>query len=135
MEKDFEVGQSNEIVSRGVTYDLHNLYDFGQIVVSGGCRVQLSFVPNAQHGNEQRPVVIEFDGVDYLEFSTHFGSRPVSLVEEIGYKSPGDDDDAWLMSERQATATDHLFFRLGDGDFVRIHSRQAKLLDIRLGLH
>ena len=108
-------------------YDLHNSYDFDQITVGSNRRVQISFTPNVQHGKGQRPIVLEFETVDYLELSEQFGVRPISLLEEIGYKSPEDHDHEWLMGERQAAETDHLFFRLGGDDFIRIHSRRARL--------
>jgi hypothetical protein len=127
MEKDFEVGQSNELIRQGTVHDLHNLYDFAWITIDDDSRVRISFVPNAQHGKGQRPIVLEFDGIDYLELSANFGVRQISLLEEMGYKSPEDHDHEWLMSERQATMRDHLFFRLGSEDFIRIHSQRARL--------
>jgi len=42
----------------------------------------------------------------------------------------GQKDDAWLLSENQATAYDHLFFRMG-ADYIRIRSRQAWLCIFR----
>ena len=127
MNKDFRVGQSNELVRQDEIYDLHNSYDFDQITIGGDRRVQISFTPNVQHGKGQRPIVLDFEAVDYLEMSEQFGIRPIPLLEEIGYKNPEDHDHERLMSERQATETDHLFFRLGDDTFIRIHSRQARL--------
>ena len=127
MNKDFEVGQSNELIRQDEIYDLHNLYDFDQISIGGNLRVQISFTPNVQHGKGHRPIVLDFEAVDYLELSEQFGVRPISLLEEIGYKNPEDHDHEWLMSERQAMGTDHLFFRLGGDEFIRIHGRQARL--------
>jgi hypothetical protein len=128
MQKDFQIGQSNELIKDGVLYDLHNLYDFGGIFVDGSRCVHISFMPNVVHGKGQHPIIVEFDEVDYLEFSQGFGMRPITELDEMGYKSPGDRDDKWLMTEEQAGADDHLFFRLGLGDdFVRVHSRRARL--------
>lgn len=72
---------------------------------------------------------MNFEAVDYLEFSPNFGSRIVCGLEDMGYKSPGDRDDEWLLDEQQSTPDDHLFFRLEGGDFIRVHCQHADIVE------
>jgi hypothetical protein len=127
MEKKFELGQSNEILKGGRIYDLHNMYDFTGIYVGANRDVHISFQANAEQGRGQPSLALVFSGVDYLEFSPGFGARAVQDLDELGYKSPDDRDDEWLLTEQQATPGDHLFLRFGGGDFIRVHSQQARL--------
>jgi hypothetical protein len=127
MEKNFEIGQSNEVLAGGKVYDLHNLYDLSEVRIGRSRDVWISFEANAEHGQGQPRLVLTFAGVDYLEFSPRFGARPVRNVDEMGYKNPDDRQDEWLLTEQQATRADHLFLRLGGGDFIRVHSQRACL--------
>jgi len=130
MKKGFRIGQSNEIVKSGKIYDLHNLYDFVGIILKGKeRRLQILFDPNLEHGKDQLSISLNFEEIDYLEFSPNFGARVISGLEEIGYKNPEDRDDEWLMDEQQATSSDHLFFRLDGGDFIRVHCQNADLAE------
>jgi hypothetical protein len=61
--------------------------------------------------------------------SPDFGPTTVKDLEEIGYKSPSDEDDNWLLSQKQATLADDLFFRFNGGHYVRFHSRRASLIE------
>jgi hypothetical protein len=126
MKKDFRVGQSNEIVQGGRVFDLHNQYDFSGVYVGPNRSVQVSFAPHPEHGRGHPPVVLMFDGVDYFELSSSFGTQPIPGLDELGYKNPDDRDDASLLSEEQAADTDHLFLRFDSG-FVRIRSESARL--------
>ncbi len=126
MDKDFLIGQSNELVRGDRVFDLHNQYDFSGVAVGFDRTAQVSFDPNPEHGRGEPPVTIDFLGIDYLEFSAGFGSRPIPDLEEMGYMSPDRRDDEWLLSEQQAERTDHMFIRLGS-DSIRIHSQQARL--------
>jgi hypothetical protein len=127
MNKNFVVGQSNELIKENRLYDLHNLYDYVGIVLSGASCLFVFFEPNVQYKEDQVPIMLEFNEVEYLEFSPNFGMRRISYLEEMGYKSFGDQDDAWLLSQQQATDNDHLFFRLEGNDFIRVSSKNAYL--------
>ena len=132
MKKDFEVGQSNEIIKAGKIYDLHNLYDFvGIVLKTKDRRLQLLFEPNPEYGKDESPISLIFEEIDYLEFSPNFGTQVISGLDEMGYKNPKDRDDEWLMDEQQATSNDHLFFRMDGGDFIRVHCKNAYFVEAK----
>jgi hypothetical protein len=127
MRKNFEIGLSIELVQGGRVYDLHNCYYFSGIVIGSEQSVEIAFDPDRVHGIESPPLIIRFDAVDYLELSPGFGVRDTRDLDEVGYKNPDDRDDEWLQSEFQSDRGDHLFFRVGSDDFIRIHSQRACL--------
>lgn len=129
MKKGFLVGQSNEVVKEGKIYDLHNEYDFSGIAVNGTKQLRVLFEPNSESGSDNMPVSLLFDEIDYLELSRNFGSRAVQSLDELGYKTPDDHDNEWLLGEQQASNGDHLFIRLDGVDFIRVHSRSADLVE------
>lgn len=131
MEKDFKLGQSNEVIKNQSIYDLHNQYDLLEITISAKKReLKMAFEPNAEFGIHKPPVVFIFSGINHLEFSKTFGGQVVSTLDEVGYKSPDDRDDNWLLSEEQATADDHLFFRMEGQNFIRIYCKKASLIEL-----
>lgn len=127
MNKGFEIGNSNEVLKADKVYDLHNLYEFMGVVLDTKIRqVRVIFEPISEFGADRTPVSLCFKDVDYLEFSPNFGAQVIDGLDEMGYKSPGDFDDEWLKTEKQAAPEDHLFFRMDGGHFVRIHSKYAE---------
>ncbi len=129
MIRDFRVGQSNELIKGERIYDLHNCFDFGGLDVSETGELRLAFKPSATHGEGYSSVVVFAQGVDRLAMSPDFGPTTVKYLEEIGYKSTGDEDDNWLLSQKQAPSSDDLFFRFNDNHFVRFHSKSASLIE------
>jgi hypothetical protein len=129
MNRDFRVGQSNELIKGERIYDLHNCFDFDGLELSKPDELRLFFKPNPIHGRGHTKVLVYAQGVDRLSLSSGFGPKTVKDLEEIGYKSPGDDDDNWLLSQKQADPYDDLFFRFNDGHFVRFHSKSALLIE------
>ncbi len=130
MEKTFSLGQSNELIKAGKIYDLQNLYNFVGLVLKGKERqLQILFEPNLDSGNKGSSVSLVFDEIDYLELSPNFGSRVITGLDEMGYKSPDDRDDEWLLSEQQSTLDDHLFVRLDGADFIRVHCKHADIVE------
>lgn len=129
MNRDFRVGQSNELIKGGHIYDLHNCFDFDGLDVSEAGGLCLTFKPNVTHGNVYSSVRVIAHGVDRLVVSSGFGPTTVRDLEEIGYKSFGDEDEDWLLSQSQATLSDDLFFRFNDGHYIRFHSRSASLIE------
>lgn len=132
MKKNFEIGQSNEVIKSGEIHDLHNLYDYVGIILRGNNRqLQILFTPNSGHCEGKLPISLCFEGIDYLEFSPNFGSKVISSLDEMGYKNSDDFDDEWLLSQEQATNDDHLFLRLDNDSFIRIHSEFATLIETK----
>lgn len=131
MNRDFRVGQSNELLKALVVYDLHNCYDYKALLVLGRCDAFLYFEPNPVHGVGLAAVVVAFLGLDHLEMSPRFASSAQATLDEIGYKKPGDRDLAWLLGEDQAGPEDHLFFSFEGGEYLRIHSNEASLRETR----
>ena len=129
MNKNFHVGQSNELVKDGCVYDLHNCFDFESITILGDRRLLISFKPNLVYGVEQSRIVIEVHDLDYLEASPQFGTEVVYDLDEIGYKSPQDRDDLWLLNEAQSSEDAHLFFRFIEGHFIRFHGSVVTLCE------
>ena len=130
MKKEFLVGQSNELIKAHKIYDLHNLYDFVGLVLKGNKRqIQVLFGPNLDSGNMGVPIALVFDEIDYLELSLRFESGIIRGLDEMGYKNPDDRDDKWLLGEQQSTSDDHLFFRLDNADYIRVHSQRADIVE------
>jgi hypothetical protein len=126
MKKDFVIGQSNELVKDGQIFDLHNHFDFACLCINTKKReLYLLFEPNPEYTESRSVVCIVFREVDYLELSPGFGSRRLSDLDEMGYKSPRDRDDEWLLGEEQASPEDHMFFRFIGDDYIRVHSSEA----------
>lgn len=126
MDKNFRLGQSNEIVREDRVFDLHNLYDCSGLSIGAERTAQMCFQPNPEHGAGQPCVLLEFDEIDHLEVCVRLGTRLSEDLDEMGYMSPDQHDAQWLLNEEQATEADHLYFRLGAG-FVRIHAQRARL--------
>lgn len=129
MNKNFKVGQSNELIKEGRIYDLHNCFDFDGLLITGKGVIILMFRPNDSYGVGYSAITIRAQSVDHFEVSPHIGAFIVSDIEEIGYKSRDDNDDNWLLNENQATTADDLYFRFNDGNFVRFHSESVLLFE------
>ena len=126
MEKNFKIGQSSELVQGEKTFDLHNCYDFSGFHLEAK-KAFLSFEPNLEYGEGLPPIVIEFDNLIYLAVSSDFCSTGQLDLDEMGYKSPDDFDDEWLLGEAQADKKDHIFFRFVGGQSVRMLASQVEL--------
>lgn len=131
MEKNFKVGQSNELIQGGESFDLHNCYDFSKLHLEGN-QAFLGFEPNPEHGKNLSPVLVKFDGLIYFAVSPDFCSTAQVDLDEIGYKSPDDFDDEWLLREEQAEENDHIFFRFIGGQSVRVLASKAELVRARM---
>lgn len=129
MKKSFKIGQSNEIVVGDMVYDLHNCYDVAGVSMSGDGVFCMRFQPNPEWGMNCRAIAIEFARVDYLTFRIDPHSEETADLQEMGYKNPNDEDDSWLLSEDQSVPDDHLCLRFDGDNFVRIHSKEAALIE------
>lgn len=131
MKKNFEIGQSNEIIKADEIFDLHNLYDFVGIFLKGDSRqLRILFEPNLEHATDEPPLSFNFEAIDYLEFSPNFGAKIISGLDELGYKNPKDRNIEWLIDEKHSTPEDHLFFRMDGGDFIRVHCQNINLVEV-----
>jgi len=127
MKKNFTIGRSNEVIVNGELFDLHNFYDFGAIELDGRKGLSVFFTPNGSHGSGLPAVTLKFDELDFIELSPGFGTKDIYDMEEIGYKKSTDQDIRWLLSEHEAGEAEHVFIRLNDGNYLRVHSQTAKL--------
>lgn len=126
MQKSYVVDQNNALVQNGVIYDLHNTYDLiGLFVDTPACNLTIFLKPTPKYGIGLKALALKFQDLDYFEFGPLVGNGKIAGIEEIGYKSPSDRDDEWLMTEAQANNNDHIFFRLDGGDFVRVHCERT----------
>ncbi len=123
MKKSFKIGQSNEIIDNEKVYDLHNCYDVSGITLLSSDLLKIRFDPNSEWGTDCKTVALNFTDVDYLSFLFVPGDRQSVDIHEMGYKNPDDMDDSWLLAEEQSLPQDHLFFRFGGGNYIRIHSK------------
>lgn len=129
MQKSFVLGQSNEVIKEGKLYDLHNFYLLESLSFQAReGRLKIAFAPLSDMDGPVPPVSLVFKSVDHLEMSCTFGQTQGAMgLEEMGYKSPGDVDDEWLLREEQSGPNDHLFLRLEKNAFIRVHSQFADL--------
>ena len=127
MQKDFKIGQSNELIKEGSLFDIHNHYKFASIILKENGRLLVAFEPTVEHSKDGLSVLLEFETVNFLEFNLQFAKKDDAIVDEFGYKSVGDMDDNWLLTEAQATKDDHFFIRFFGGGFIRVQSEKARL--------
>lgn len=127
MERNFCVGQANELVLNGRVFDLHNCYDFLGIAVASTRAAQLWFTPSPAHTARTEHLVLEVEGLSVLEMTGGVTAGRVRDLDEVGYKNPGDADLEWLVGECGAEREDHLVFRFGPSDHVRVYGERAEL--------
>lgn len=130
MEKNFIINNgANEVIVEHEMYDLHNVYDFSGVLLEPKDQyLQLSFSPILEFGRGKIPLSIIFRKITFLEFSSGFGTRKFSGLDEVGYKSPEDTDYDWLMNEEQSCENDHLFFRMDGDEYIRVYAEYADLI-------
>ncbi|MGC0120130.1 hypothetical protein [Pseudoalteromonas piscicida] len=131
MIKNFRVGQSNELLVDEELFDLHNLYDFDEVIVKASINeVKLSFVPNEEFNKNGNPIILLFENIRYMEFSEGFFNSNIDSVDELGYKSPQDRDDNWLCDESHWESNYHFFIRFFGDEFLRVNSERASLIEL-----
>lgn len=130
MKKNFSVLDGVAIQAERNYCDLHNDFDLRQLSVDFIDRtICLRFTRSSSAGSSSSVecLVLDFVDVDYLDVSTGVLREMIQNIVEVGYKSPEDFDHDWLMNESQATTAAHLFLRLSGDEFIRLHSRIAKV--------
>ena len=126
MNKNFKIGQSNELIQDDESFDLHNCYDFVKVILEEE-KVLLFFEANSEYGKGLPSIRIKFVDVSYFSASPDFDKFGVFDLDEMGYKNPSDFDDKWLLNEEQANTGDHILFRFIGGQFIRVFSSKAEL--------
>jgi hypothetical protein len=129
MDKNFIVGQSNELVVNEIFYDLHNVYQLKDLNFDGS-ELRIVFELNDDEIELPKQLALAFGGVTFLQLSDEISSKRFWAVEEMGYKSSDDYDDNWLATEQQSESKDHLFIRLVGNGFIRVYSKYAKLIEL-----
>lgn len=129
MEKDFKLGQSNELIKGDQIYDIHNCFDFESLVLREN-DAEIVFRPNPEYGQGSPGIKLDIRNVDYLELSPGFRAAEVTDIDEMGYRQREDRDDRWLQTESQSKGEGDLFFRFQGGHFLRFHGSCASLLEL-----
>jgi hypothetical protein len=87
--------------------------------------VVLIQISNAAPAVSAGRVELRFLDVDFVRLSEGALTASNSEIGEMGYKNPTDFDHDWLIGEDEASAADHFFLRLGNDEFIRVHSRSV----------
>jgi hypothetical protein len=128
MVKNFTVANSVGISVGTCHCDLHNEFHVSQIAIDFEHRaLTISLVQawGIQPDTQARRLQLRFVDVDFVRLSEGAMNGSTRGVDELGYKNPTDFDHDWLIDESRASAADHLFLRLNNDEFVRVHSRIA----------
>lgn len=123
MKKNFLIDQAVGVIYEGRYFDLHNCYNFqGFEFEVVGKKFRLVFeCSDSALTTPQTKILIEFIDVSVLELSYGFTSHINQNLVEMGYKNADDRDYDWLVEERNAFETDHLFFRFDSDEYIRIY--------------
>lgn len=112
----------NEIylsIDGGECRDIHNTFEFFKVVLDlRRMEAQFILVP---YDNVHRDVIeLCFQDVNYFQFTENPFAQYSEQIEEVGYKSVGDNDMDWIMPEKHYTDGDHFILRLVNGADLRI---------------
>lgn len=132
MKKNFNVGQSNELLMAGKIYDIHNNYAFSSLLVMKNF-TELSFEPDREWGAGEPLITITFYRVKHFTLSDKFAVSDISHFEEVGYKGPDDQNLDFISGEQHADETSHLLFRFGSDQVIRIWAERALLSECQRG--
>lgn len=129
MNRNFELGQSNEILQSGRVYDLHNDYLPSAVVLDlqvGALKISFSRISQNHSVNH---CALVFHEVDSLEISGNVCAA--SGLDEMGYKGTDDYDYEWLSGESQSVTGDHFVIRFDGGATLRVHGVSAEFIEDR----
>ena len=125
MLKDFVIADSVAIQTQEKYVDLHNEFDLTEVRIDlREHKIEIEFAVVEQRGAPAK-ITLRFTEVDWMQRSPEALKYP-GCIEELGYKEPLDNDHDWLISESQASPRAHLFIRLPEDEFIRIHSKRAQ---------
>ncbi|ODS22391.1 hypothetical protein AB835_14410 [Candidatus Endobugula sertula] len=126
MEKNFTIEQAISINCEDQNFDLHNCYDFKELKFEVATKtVILAFELNKSISGldgSATSITFKFTGIDHFELSPQFANYVNHELSEMGYKNPDDTDYDWLVDESKSTNSDHIFFRLANDEYIRLHS-------------
>lgn len=128
MKRNFVIRDAVAVDASEMYADLHNDFDLSEVSIFFGNRqVVLRFERYAGASSKTSPesVILEVSDVDFLSVSADALGVMNRDVVEIGYKSPGDFDHDWLITEGKSEEEDHLFIRLTGDGFIRVHGDAA----------
>lgn len=130
--KNFVVDQGIALKGEGYYHDLHNLFDVVKLeldIKNNQGSLWLSQVTEEGQSKESSKVIrIVFVTISYVEVSRGITQDASVNLEEIGYKNPGDDDLDWLIPDENASENDHLIFRFGNDEYLRIFCEKVEIL-------
>jgi hypothetical protein len=132
MKKNFKVVDGIAIQFENFYLDLHNDYDVINIniKIEEQTIVKLLFNKlNEKWVNKENPssIVLEFEGLENLDFSENLFTTFSNTIEEIGYKDKNDKDYDWIQSESQSNIESNIFFRFENDGYIKIYSQSAIL--------
>lgn len=129
MDRNFQLGQSNEVIHSGKVYDLHNDYLPTAIFVDperNTLRVIFKRLADDENGAS---VVLQFRDLHTLEFGGNFGASNAAGLDEMGYKDIDDYNYDWLSTESQSKESDHLVLRFDGGATIRVYCATAEIVE------
>jgi len=132
MKKNFVIGQANELIKEGRIYDLHNSYDFEDMLTGNDDEMVIVFSPNPIYGNQFPKISLHIQQLDRIITSPGFDIKNVGDIDEIGYKDRRDYDINWLLDEKQISGMEDLFFRFTSGHYIRLHGKRIELKEITM---
>ncbi len=130
MERNFKIKQGVEVWWGSKFVDLHNLYDFCDIVFSqANDMLTIVFRRNQFEVPKDleipKQVLFVFSGLQHLQVNDDLLHNRKLQLEEIGYKSPGDYNLDWLTTEDKSKEEDHIILRFQEDEFIRIGCDKA----------
>jgi hypothetical protein len=130
MKRNFKIEHGVEIWKDYIFIDLHNLYELNKIILSKAnkllyiifCRNKY---PEPKSLKLPSKTMFVFRGIQHIEISDNFYNRDIKQLEEIGFKSPNDQNLDWLIPEAKSEKDDHIIFRFEEDEYIRISCDEA----------
>lgn len=124
MVKNFQLGQSIELILDEHCFDLHNCYNLEEISILDN-KVVFRFEPDIDFGKTLPPILISFIRPTFLTIDHTLLGSSLRYLDQMGYKNPNDFDEEWLLEEKEASEEDHFLFQFVNGSTIRIFAEQA----------
>lgn len=134
MLKDFQIASGIAFESGDLSLDVYNMYHLVDINYSDKLRfVKVTFESNDIQAAIVEPerFYVEFLNVSYFNIKLDKIIGDDIIVDEIGYKSRGDDDFNWLLQEGQQRPVDDFILRISSEGHLRIKAKRARVVVTR----